>query len=134
MVMNCSTNDVSTHWLTFIASRAGYTRDQKMDQSCLSEPPLATQWISLVDNTMPRPGQQAYRRKKQQDRDRESAADAVDSAPALLRPGNDDDEDEADDDEQQPKTVAGQALPVAVLPEDFDGDASDGATYLALAK
>jgi hypothetical protein len=42
------------------------------------------------------------------------------------RQANDADEDEA------PAGYA-QVLPVATLPADFDGEAEDGATYLALA-
>ncbi|CAK9786078.1 hypothetical protein CC85DRAFT_283812 [Cutaneotrichosporon oleaginosum] len=43
-----------------------------------------------------------------------------------------DEGDEADDGMVQGKK-SGQALPIAVLPDDFDGEPEDGATYLALA-
>ena len=39
-------------------------------------------------------------------------------------------DDEAQDGEGFPKA---QALPIATLPDDFDGEVEDGATYLALA-
>jgi hypothetical protein len=45
----------------------------------------------------------------------------------------DEDDDQADDG-LIPGKKPGQALPVAVLTDDFDGEPEDGATYLALAK
>lgn len=41
--------------------------------------------------------------------------------------------DDTEEEEELPKALAGQVLPVAELPDDFDGEAEDGATYLALA-
>ena len=40
-----------------------------------------------------------------------------------------------DDDEEQNETHSRmQALPIADLPDDFDGDPEDGATYLAIVR
>jgi hypothetical protein len=41
---------------------------------------------------------------------------------------------EAEEEDEQERLPRLQALPVADLPEGFDGEAEDGATYLALAK
>ena len=43
--------------------------------------------------------------------------------------------DGEDDDEEQNEThMRMQALPIADLPDDFDGDPEDGATYLAIVR
>lgn len=70
---------------------------------------------------MPRPGQQAYRAK------RKLANDAT-ASPSPSNHNGDDDE------EGGGSGPFGQALPVADLPDDFDGEVLDGATYLAVAK
>ncbi|GMK54701.1 hypothetical protein CspeluHIS016_0112870 [Cutaneotrichosporon spelunceum] len=89
---------------------------------------------------MPRPGQK---------RNRTLAALAVQEAPQQgyyqreaemevdIEVDLDDEDEDEDEDEDVEGTVpgkkTGQALPVAVLPDDFEGEAEDGATYLALA-
>ncbi|KAL1410191.1 hypothetical protein Q8F55_004196 [Vanrija albida] len=68
---------------------------------------------------MPRPGQQAYRAK------RKFANDAAGSPSSS--------HNNAEEDEEGGGGAFGQALPIADLPDDFDGEVLDGATYLAVA-
>ena len=48
--------------------------------------------------------------------------------------GDDEGEDEDSADDLETKVKGNQILPIAELPPDFDGEAEDGATFLALAK
>lgn len=44
------------------------------------------------------------------------------------------DHDDQQDDELEQTVRTSQVLPIADLPQDFDGEVDDGATFLALAK
>jgi len=62
-----------------------------------------------------RPQQKGYRKRaREAEAEAEAEAENQDARDDIKRPG-------------------GQALPVAELPDDFEGEAQDGATYLALA-
>lgn len=84
---------------------------------------------------MPRPGQKRNRTlaalAAQEGASQDSASGSTEIDMELDL--GDEDDDQADDG-MVPGKKAGQALPVAVIPDDFDGDPEDGATYLALAK
>lgn len=88
---------------------------------------------------MPRPGQKRTRTLAALNSVPHSASmdhDAADKVSVAVSIGADDEGemDVREDDEDGPRTKAGQALPVAILDDDFDGEPEDGATYLALAK
>lgn len=75
---------------------------------------VATQIIWKYQTTMPRPGQAAARRQR-----KESVASGQANG-------------HSDDHSATAPEGGAQVLPVAQLPDDFEGEPLDGATYLAL--
>lgn len=82
---------------------------------------------------MVRKGKKRSRTLAASSRDYSVDDDAVDEVQVDVQVGVEAAMDEEEEDDG-PAVKAGQALPIAILADDFDGEPEDGATYLALAK
>lgn len=86
---------------------------------------------------MPRPGQKRKRAQAASTPARASTSSVPVTPVVEINGAGGEDQEEVDENDEEdagPSTKSGQVLPVAILPDDFDGEPEDGATYLALAK